>query len=135
MNIIYEGFFVANVLPATLENNIWYKHITTEFRPKITHEYLYGTEAIFEVTGYGNDGNNEGYSVKLIETDSEELKDIYNNIEVPHITLSVSANGKPVNTAKLNFNPINTSSVRLIIRATFGGFNGKDVVLDKEKIA
>ena len=135
MNIIYEGFFVANTLLTSLEKNIWYKHITTEFRPKITHEYLYGTEAIFEVTGYGNDGNNEGYSVKLIETDSEELKDIYNNIEVPHITLSVSANGKPVNTAKLNFNPINASSVRLIIRTTFGGFNGKDVILDKEKIA
>lgn len=69
--------------------NIENKHITNEFRPNKSHEELYGCEAKFIVTGYGNDGVNEGYKIKLISCKSDDLIKLYNNIVIPHITLSV----------------------------------------------
>ena len=130
-NIIYEGFFITGNLDSKLEKDIQFKHITTEFIPKITHENLYGTEAIFELIGYGNDNKNEGYKVRLFKIDNDELENIYNKIEIPHITLSVSATGKPVDTAKLNFFPLAypVKYKPYLISTKFGGFNGKEVIL------
>ena len=130
MNIIYEGFFVLDTLSSNLEKDIEFKHITTEFKPAKTHEYLYGTEATFVVTGYGNDSVNEGYKVQLVSCDSDELVELYRNILLPHITLSVSKEGKPVNTKNLTF--IDSSS--LTIRTKFGGYIGKPI-FDKELIS
>lgn len=123
MSVLYEGFFVIDELNHTLKKDIEFKHITTEFKPTKTHEYLYGKEAIFIVTGYGNNNINEGYSVSLISCDNNELIELINNITIPHITLSVSLEGKPVNTAKLDFKPTNSFK----IRTRFGGFIGKPI--------
>lgn len=125
MRVIYEGFFVIDNLDHELQKDIENKHVTTEFRPANSHEHLYGTEATFIVTGYGNDSVNEGYSVKLAHCDNDELIELYNNIAIPHITLSVSLEGKPVNTANLEFNEHKYDGTT--IRCKFGGFIGKPI--------
>lgn len=128
MNVIYEAFFVIDDLDSCLEKDIENKHITTEFRPSKSHEELYGCEAKFIVTGYGNDEVNEGYSVKLISCESDELIELYNSISNPHITLSVSKEGKPVNTSKLTFDPAEDD---FTINTKFGGFIGGTPILHK----
>ena len=120
-NIIYEGFFLHDTdVKGTLVKDVLHKHITTEFRPVNTHKHLYGAYASFTVTGYGNDGENEGYSVEMVECDNEELLDIYKNIKIPHVTLSTGKKGKPVDTANLEF----TECQPLYITGRFGGFTG-----------
>lgn len=124
MHPIYEGFFVKEDLPSKLAKNIEYKHITTEFKPARSHENSYGIVAKFAITGYGNDSKNEGYSVKLVSCESDELVELFNSISVPHITLSTSIDGKPVNTKNLKFDSFDGD----IITATFGGFLGKPIL-------
>lgn len=121
---VYEGFFIRETLPHKLAKDVEYKHITTAFRPYYVHEELYGTEAKFMITGYGNDGVNEGYLVKLVSCESQELIDLFNNISVPHITLSTSIEGKPVDTANIQFTPYDGG----VVTAIFGGFLGKPVL-------
>lgn len=123
MNIIYEAFFIQDTLSSRLCNDIEYKHITTEFKPAKCHKHLYGQQAIFMVTSYGNDGINEGYIVKLVSCDSDELYELYEAISIPHITLSVSSEGKPVNTKNLEFKPID----EFLITTKFGGFLRKPI--------
>ena len=123
MKVIYEAFFVQDDLLSTLSKDIEYKHITTEFKPSITHEHLYGQQATFLVTGYGNNRINEGYRVKLISCESNELKELYDTIDIPHITLSISEDGKAVNTQMLDFIPTNEFK----ITTKFGGFLGKPI--------
>ena len=124
--MMYEGFFVYDRLTGRLARDISNKHVTTEFRPAKSHESLYGKRAIFRVIGYANDGKNEGYKVELVSCEARELEDLYKAIPVPHLTLSVSEDGKPVNTARLNFQPIKYS---FEIQAVFGGFTPEGVVV------
>jgi hypothetical protein len=122
--MIYEAFFIDCGLRASLEKDILYKHITTEFKPAITHEHLYGEPAWFKVVGYGCDGNNEAYKVEMVHCDNDELKALYEQIDIPHITISTSATGKPVNSRYLEFKEIYPES-KMLIKTTFGGFDGK----------
>lgn len=126
MGVIYEGFFIIDKMDSNLDKDIEFKHITTEFRPTKTHEHLYGTMATFTITGYANNGINEGCSVALKSCDNDELVDLFNNISVPHITLSVSNEGKPVNTKNLNFK--DGFNGNTIVHAVFGGFIGKPIL-------
>jgi len=127
MSIVYEAFFVQNVLISKLYKNIEFKHITTEFKPVKSHEHLYGTEATFIITGYGNDGANEGYKVQLVSCDSNELVELYRNILLPHITLSVSKEGKPINTNKLHFKEVKP----FLVKTKFGAFTeGNQIDID-----
>lgn len=136
MNIIYEGFFViGGNLSSKLEKSIDFQHITTEFRPSKTHQHLYGCKAVFQATMYGNDGNNEGCLVKLLrieapnDTYENELRELYDAIPLPHITLSTSLDGKPINTKNIDFDtPIDS----LIIITQFGGFIGKPIFNNME---
>ena len=123
MNIVYEAFFVQNTLPSKLSKDIEFKHVTTEYKPAISHEHLYGQQATFVITGYGNDEVNEGYSVKLVSCESDELRELYEAIPVPHITLSISPEGKAVNTKNLEFGPTDEFTVL----TKFGGFLGKPI--------
>lgn len=107
-----------------MAKNVEYKHITTEFRPSKSHEYLYGQTAKFLITGYGNDDVNECYKVQLVSCESEELRELYEAISIPHITLSTSLEGKPVNTSKLNFESIDGFTVL----TKFGGFIGGEPI-------
>lgn len=123
MNVIYEAFFVQGQLNSKLSKDIEFKHITTEFKPAKTHEHLYGQQATFMVTEYGNDEVNEGYRVKLVSCESDELRELYEAIPIPHITLSISPEGKAVNTKNLDFEHID----EFIIFTKFGGFLGKPI--------
>ena len=123
MNVVYEAFFVQGPLASNLSKDIEFKHITTEFKPAISHEHLYDQQATFVITGYGNDEVNEGYSVKLVSCESDELRELYEAISIPHITLSVSSEGKAVNTKNLDFRLTN----EFTILTKFGGFLGKPI--------
>ena len=124
MNVVYEAFFVQGPLVSKLSKDIEFKHITTEFKPAVSHEHLYGQQATFVITGYGNDEVNEGYGVKLVSCESDELRELYETISVPHITLSISSEGKASNTKNLDFG----STDEFIILAKFGGFLGKPIL-------
>ena len=136
--IIYEGFFIQNNLTGKLSKDIEFKHVTTEYKPAKTHEHLYGAVARFKVTGYGNDGINEGLSVALSSIDvselgetrgkASELYELFQSIEVPHITLSISPEGKAVNTRFLDFSPQYKDDSTII--GIFGGFNGNKPILE-----
>jgi len=130
-NVIYEGFFISG-LEGSLDKLVKNQHITTDFRPENPHPELYGEKAFFIVTGYGNDGENEGLSVELYgetkEHLKEQLRELYEKIPVPHITLSVSEEGKPVNTSRLVFSGEKFKG--RVLSATFGAFNGQGVIYE-----
>lgn len=119
MSAKYEAFFVKNHMTGTLSKVIEHQHVTITFMPTKPNEHLYGIGATFTVTGYGNDGLNEGYRVRLKSCENEELVQLYNSVPVPHITLSIGAAGKAVNTANLEFEDVEPFD----IYAVFGGFN------------
>lgn len=130
MGIIYEGFFVNPKIDliSTLDKDIEFKHITTEFKPAKTHEYLYGKTARFAIVGYGNDYTNEGVKVNLVSCEDNELVDLFDSIFIPHITLSVSNDGKPVNTSKIDFTNNIPDYLPEVIECIFGGFKGSPVL-------
>lgn len=125
MFVLYEGFFIQEDLPHKLARDVADKHITINFKPKQAHSLLYGTKAMFKIIGYGNDGVNEGYLVKMlsVETDNQEdgkmLWELYNEWDVPHITLSLSNEGQAKKTKFLEFTPVEGD----IIEGIFGGYD------------
>lgn len=98
----YVGVFTTHSLGGCLEKGIPDQHITMAYRPDADKfkEVLpfVGTTQQFEIIGYGNDGKNEGFLVEL------KSHVPYYGAEQQHITLSVSQDGKPVDTFKLDFN-------------------------------
>ncbi len=94
----------------SLDRLIQNQHVTLAFNPtdeqsRELNRYV-GMEVECAVTGYGNDGNNEGYSVELPKTLP------YFNKARPHITLSVSNKSKPVKTGFIDFKPIDNFTLR-----------------------
>ena len=83
------------------------------------------TEIEFAITGYGNDGNNEGVSVELVKA-SDRAKEAFKKIPLAHITLSTSEYGKPVDTARLDFRPV-CKNVR--IRGKYGAYTDQKAVI------
>ena len=130
MNYIYTGIFFTGLFNnpningkemGTLERQIEHPHVTFKYKPDFVDESLFSEEVTVTVTGYGNDGNNEGLLVE-IHSDNQKIMKLAKEIAVPHITLSVSAQGKPVDTRYLEFEPIE----HFELVGTFGGFiNGK----------
>ena len=57
--------------------------------------------------------------------ESDELRELFNAIPIPHITLSVSEEGKPVNTANLEFHSIGNPAT---VTGIFGGFLNKPIL-------
>lgn len=111
---IYAGIFVdpedlyGKVSPR-LEKSIKDPHITTKFKPGVEDLNLgqLGTGAKITAVGYGNDGRNEGLLVQ-IEADEPEIQKACDALERPHITLSVSEEGRPKDTVNLEFSPLET---------------------------
>ena len=90
-----------------LESNIENMHITFKFGDIEKYpEELIGKEFEIKITGYGSDEKNSGFSVEL----PEELRKFYKSSNIPHITVSIGevdgVKGKPVDTAKLDFMPL-----------------------------
>ncbi len=88
-----------------LHREIIHPHVTLYYRPERVDPELMGEKLTVRAVGYGNDGINEGLKVEL-NSPVPALQKLISEIPVPHITLSVSKRGKPVNTAGLTFVPI-----------------------------
>lgn len=110
--VFYEGLFINSddlqkKIAPTLKRKIRDLHVTTKFDPKGKDLNLgqLGTKARIRAVGYGNDGKNEGLLVE-VEADDPVIQEACDALEVPHITLSLGPDGKPQDTAKLDFKPL-----------------------------
>lgn len=133
MEIIYTAWFVSwdelqdaikDFAPCRLEKTIEFPHVTLAFRPRMVDTALFGTSAKISITGYGNNGKNEGVSV-TVEPEGTALTAPLQALKQPHITLSVSAEGKAVNTVDLDFHPVPQRT----ICGTFGAFTADGTLL------
>ncbi|MBP3922804.1 MAG: hypothetical protein J6D27_07560 [Ruminiclostridium sp.] len=112
--IHYTGLFIdfdymwskiGHITRGRYERVVKRPHITFLYKPDVSDYSLVGEEATVVVTGYGYDDENEGLSVR-VETDNYKLLKLYNDIETPHITLTVAADGHTVNTKNVEFYPV-----------------------------
>ena len=98
-------------------------HCTMQYMPKDLKYFndIMGKEVVIALTGYGNDGENSGYSVQLPDEVKKYFLNIdeQGNLKVPHITTSLSDDGKAVNTANLNFEDLENP---IFVRGRFGAF-------------
>ena len=118
MNVIYTGVFLDSPIIGELNNVIKYQHVTHQFRPDASeiNPSFFGKKVLISITGYANNGTNEGYLVYLSCGDENLLAEL-KKIKTPHITASVSDSGKPVDTAKLDFRPFHGEII-----GTYGAF-------------
>lgn len=135
MSYIYIGCFLdpRELLSATREyahrhlaRIISAPHVTFQYQPEEVDEALFGQPVEITVLGYGNDGENEGLLVQLTSP-SPAVQAMAEAIPVPHITISVSETGKPVNTGGLSFREI--PPFRLT--GVFGGYQEGGVVVTR----
>lgn len=119
MVILYSGCFfdidASEILRQhragrELEKSIESLHVTVCYAPKTIPADLLGEPVTVTVTGYGNDGVNEGYAVRL-HAENEALQELLSKIEVPHITLSRAKKGRSVDTRYLEFSPVESFTV------------------------
>ena len=129
----YVGFFVdfeeltekvQNIRRNPLSGTVMTPHVTYEFQPETADTSLFGEEVDIQITGYGNDGRNEGLKVSVVSR-NRRLQTIISRIEVPHITLAISGDGLSVDTRHLEFEPLNP----IHIKGRFGGFTFEDGVV------
>lgn len=141
---IYTGVFFdysvlmtrvkMHITKEMLSNIIENPHVTFAYKPEddnmANRSSLFGIPLDFEVIGYGCDGKNQGLQVRLIKDGYKkdgyirgpklELEFLYDFfVKNPHITISVSDDGKPVDTGKLEFMPI---AETFLIRGSYGGY-------------
>lgn len=100
-----------------LARAIAFPHVTFKYRPAEVDESLFGEKLAIRVVGYGNDGSNEGVRVTL-SAENAVISRMIGGVAVPHITLSVSGSGKPVNTKFLRFSSVEPFE----ITGYFGGY-------------
>ena len=130
---IYVGCFVkfrsfqsaiCRIRKNPLDNDIQDPHITFAYKPKEVVQSLFGEKVQITIVGYGNDGINEGLKVQL-KAENPAVQKMIDQIEVPHITIAVSSEGKPVNTKSLNFEDINP----IEMEGKYGGYTKWDKVV------
>ncbi|KQX68465.1 hypothetical protein [Paenibacillus sp. Root444D2] len=116
MLIKYVGLFITDEFKSILhtkspilhENIINNPHVTIDYKPKqISYYKLIGETHEIEITGVGNNADNQGFKVNL----PPEIIKIYNGSRLPHITVSLNNNAEAVNTWKLNFKEIDSFKV------------------------
>ena len=111
-----------------LEQQIEIPHITFSYKPDKVEESLFGTAVRVWITGYGNDGRNEGLKVKL-ECEDPVLQKMAEQIKIPHITLAVSKGEKAVNTSRLKFEPVEPME----LESFFGGCTEEKRVIGRKR--
>lgn len=117
MKPIYWGLFLTNNIGGQLPT-VSNQHVTFGFKTEMPQ--MPGINDTYDITvaGYGCDGMNEGFQVEI----PSELEKFYNGANVKHITIGVANGGKPVDTANLSFEKIESFTVQ----AKLGYFqNGK----------
>lgn len=134
-SVSYIGVFTKHI-DGKLDKDIPNQHITLAFQPDEEQFKellpLLGQDCAYKIIGYGNDGKNEGLHVVL------EPGIPYFGAEQQHITLSVSLDGKPVDTGALKFDEHIPMNVDVQDGAIFIGQIGaftrdRVVVYDKTK--
>ena len=103
--------------PERLSRVIASPHVTFAYRPEHIPCELFGTPVSVRVVGYGRNEENEAFSVEFSFL-PESLEALAQKIKIPHITVSVSKGGKPVNSNKLEFTRLENS---FILKGVFGG--------------
>ena len=114
---------IGSIPRQPLDRTVSFPHVTFCYKPTAVNTKLFGKPVKVTVTGYGNDGENEGLRVALSSNDPE-LRSMIRCISLPHITLSLSETAKAVNTGALRFIPV--EPLRLVGR--FGGYAGENRV-------
>lgn len=131
MMIIYSGIFfekekIDNIVKSKLAKDIKFPHITFKFKPSKEDEELLnslvGEEVNVYLYNFKQDENNAGFYVAKIESNNKYINDLFENIECPHITTSISEYGKPVDTYKLFSKKCPIEEVFVVIKGTFGNF-------------
>jgi len=116
--VFFEGPFddlLRDKVSTSLDKPIEDLHVTFNFNPnkedKLPKE-LIGKEIPIKVVGEGSNDKNHGFEVKIPNIilvaggEKISLKDLYRNPATPHITMSLGAGGKAVDTKHLNFSQI-----------------------------
>lgn len=131
--MIYCGIFLDEIctFKNKLDNAVKNQHITIKYKPdedmqKIIEKHL-GEDVSFVTTGYGNDDNNEGYTVALKDA-SPEIMELFDKIPVPHITTGLANGAKAVDTGKLYFRKYGNRSLVFILHGKVGYFDGNEVI-------
>lgn len=117
---------ISGLPGSRLERVIEHPHVTFRFAPKDADTSLFGQIISLRITGYGNNGKNEGVSVTL-RAEDPALQEMIDAITVPHITLSVSKDGVPYETRNLSFQNIPPME----LRGLFGGMTEHGRVITK----
>lgn len=107
-------------------------HVTIEYMPRDAHGELFGATQVMTVVGYGNDGRNEGVMVELGAVGDGKLDRLGESVPLPHVTLSVSRDGKPVDTGGLEFVPLDEP---FELEGRFGGFTTDKRVVFEDPLA
>lgn len=93
-------------------------HVTFWYMPESEFFNLYGERVNVTVIGYGNDGKNEALLVEL-SSDNEEINELISKIKVKHITVSISLDGKAVDS---NYIEYEECEERYKLVGVFGAF-------------
>ena len=108
---------VRTVSTGHLERLIEAPHITFVFEPDTADESLFGEKIRVRAVGYGNNGDNEGLKVEIY-AENKKIASMADEIEVPHITLSVGKKGRAYDTIYLEFSDIEP----FVLDGVFGGY-------------
>ncbi len=108
---------VRTVSTGHLERLIEAPHITFVFEPDTADESLFGEKIRVRAVGYGNNGDNEGLKVEIY-AENKKIASMADEIEVPHITLSVGKKGRAYDTRYLEFSDIEP----FVLDGVFGGY-------------
>lgn len=125
----YEGIFVSQEavnaaldaygISDRLDREIAMPHVTCAYKPTDPRYDLVGKPVELQIVGYGNDGKNEGFLVDVSDKDADiHEMSLYN--DQPHITISVAQGARPVDTVRLDFEPIEP----IILRGVYGYMDG-----------
>lgn len=102
-----------------LSGSIHSPHVTVSYKPESVYPSLFGENVCIKVTGYGNDGKNEGLLVQP-SSSNPQLQALMDERTVQHITLAVGDGGRPVDTRYLDFSSERVEPFELV--GTYGGY-------------
>ena len=97
---------------------ITHPHVTFAYKPTNVMRSCFGMPVTVRVIGYACDGENESLLVEFVQL-PEPLTALAETIAVPHVTLSVSQDGEPVNSRYLTYQP----SEPFLLTGVFGGMD------------
>lgn len=111
-----------------LPREILTPHVTFAFHPENVYRLLFGKEIQVTVLGYGASEQNEGVKVAL-SSDNRFLQQAIEQIQTPHITLSLGEGGTPVNTRYLRFHEI----APFTLTGVYGGYRSDGKIITEPR--